>query len=99
MTGITPIDTQPTGRVGRVSDSPRRGTTEAGPEQARRSGEDRVEVSDMARYLARLRETPGIREDLVDRVRGEIESGAYESPEKIEKAIDELVEDLNPLDL
>jgi len=99
MTGITPIETQPTGRVGRVSDSPRRGTTEAGPEQARRGVEDRVEVSDMARYLAKLRETPGIRQDLVDRVRDEIESGAYESPEKIEQAIDELAGDLTQFDL
>lgn len=95
MTGISPIDTQPGARVGRVSDSPRRGTTEAGPEQARRGVEDRVEVSDVARYLAKLREVPAVRQELVDRVRSEIEAGAYESPEKIEKAIDELVEDLS----
>ncbi len=94
MTGISPIDTHATGRVGRVSDEPRRGTVETGPERARRSGEDRVEVSDMARYLSKLRETPGVRQELVDRVRAEIENGAYESPEKIEKVIDELVEDL-----
>ena len=94
MTGISPIESQAAGRVGRVSDGPRRGTVEAGPEQARRGVEDRVEVSDMARYLAKLRDVPGVRQELVDRVRSEIESGTYESPDKIEQAIDELVEDL-----
>lgn len=95
MTGISSIDTQPGGRVGRVSDTPRRGASEAGPEQARRGVEDRVEVSDVARYLAKLREVPGVRQELVDRVRGEIDAGTYESPDKIEKAIDELIEDLS----
>ena len=96
MTGVSPIDTQPASRVGRADGISRRagdeGVAPAGP--ARRGGVDRVEVSDTARYLAKLRDLPAVRQDLVDRVRGEIEAGVYESPEKIEQAIDELVEDL-----
>ncbi|MFI4897329.1 MAG: flagellar biosynthesis anti-sigma factor FlgM [Phycisphaerales bacterium JB059] len=95
MTGVSPIDTQPASRVGRASGISRRAGDEGSPAgPARRGGVDRVEVSDAARYLAKLRDLPAVRQDLVDRVRGEIEAGVYESPEKIEKAIDELVEDL-----
>ncbi|MAE64328.1 MAG: hypothetical protein CMJ18_08650 [Phycisphaeraceae bacterium] len=55
---------------------------------------DRVEFSDKARYLARLAELPDVREDLVQRVRQEIEAGRYDTPEKIEALLDELAVDL-----
>lgn len=53
-----------------------------------RRGEDRVEVSVVATYMNILKQLPDIREDLVDRVKGEIERGTYETPERIEGAID-----------
>lgn len=90
MTGISPIEAGVVGRVGRVSDGARRAATEAGAESPRRAG-DRVEVSPMARYLAKLNDIPSVREDLVARVRAEIESGTYDTPEKLEAAIDALV--------
>ena len=49
---------------------------------------------DVARYLNLLASMPDVRQELVDRVRAEIETGNYETPEKIEAAIDELAEDL-----
>lgn len=56
---------------------------------------DRVEFSDMARYLNMLNELPEVRADLVQRVRDEIESGTYDTPERFEAAIEQLARDLD----
>ncbi|MFA9476855.1 flagellar biosynthesis anti-sigma factor FlgM [Phycisphaerales bacterium AB-hyl4] len=60
--------------------------------QARRN--DQVEFSDTARLLSKLNEMPEIRQELVDRVKQEIADGSYETPEKIEVAVDAMLEDL-----
>jgi hypothetical protein len=56
--------------------------------------EDRVEVSEHARYLNRLRELPAARFDHVSRIRLEIEHGTYDTERKIEIALQRLVDDL-----
>jgi negative regulator of flagellin synthesis FlgM len=63
-------------------------------EAPRRSVSDAVELSDRALLLARLKQLPAVREELVDRVRAEIDAGAYETPEKIEAVLDRLAIDL-----
>lgn len=63
-------------------------------EAPRRSIGDAVELSDRARYLARLKQLPDVRADLVERVRSEIAAGTYETPEKIEAALERLALDL-----
>lgn len=55
--------------------------------------DDAVEVSPLATYLSKLKQNP-IREDLVSRVKAEIEAGTYDTPDKLDKALDELVQDL-----
>lgn len=60
-------------------------------------GEDRVELSDKARYMQRLREVPPVRQELVDRVRAEIAQGTYETPEKFAQALDALLDDVAEL--
>lgn len=55
--------------------------------------EDNVEVSEMAMLLSKLRETPGIRADLVARIRGEIARGDYDTPERLSAALDEMIDD------
>lgn len=67
------------------------GTPEGAP-RVQREG-DRVEVSDMARLMQRLRDTPEIREDLVARIRAEIDAGTYETAEKLSSAIDAMIAD------
>lgn len=48
-----------------------------------------------ARALEGIKPADGsIRTDLVDRLRSEISSGAYESPDKIDAAIDRLIDQL-----
>ncbi len=55
---------------------------------------DRVEISEEAQLLARLAEVPDIRMDKVEELRELITTGRYESREKIEKAVDRLLEEL-----
>ena len=40
-------------------------------------------------------ETPGVRTELIQRVRAEIQAGTYETPQKLQVAIDRLLEDLH----
>lgn len=48
----------------------------------------------MARMLNRLRGDE-FRPDLVAQVRGEIEGGTYDSPDKIDAAVESALDDLN----
>ncbi|MBI1369134.1 MAG: hypothetical protein GC162_10830 [Planctomycetes bacterium] len=54
---------------------------------------DSVEVSAAAQLLARLSDLPDVRHDLVDRVRSEIQSGEYETPGKLDAAVNALIDD------
>jgi len=56
-------------------------------------GEDQVEVSPLAQYLRRLQELPSMRVDVIERVRADIDKGVYETPEKVDAAIDRLIEE------
>lgn len=48
----------------------------------------------MARYLAKLAELPEVRMDLIEAVRAQIAAGTYETPDKIEAILEELLADL-----
>ncbi len=60
-------------------------------------GQDSVDVSDTARVAASkyTNEDNAIRQDLVDRVRAEIENGTYETPVKIAGTVDGLLDALS----
>jgi flagellar biosynthesis anti-sigma factor FlgM len=55
---------------------------------------DHAEISEHARFLAALRETPPVRKDKVDALRAMIASGKYETPERIAGAVNNLLEEL-----
>ena len=55
---------------------------------------DTVEISEMARFLEKLARLPEIRQDKVDAVKRQIADGTYMTPNKLENAIDNLLEDL-----
>ncbi len=57
-------------------------------------GGDEVELSSRARLLSKLKDLPDVRQDLVDQVRSEIEAGTYETPEKVDAAVEALLQDL-----
>ncbi len=94
MSELAPIPLSSSGVIAseRAQLAPGRGVShDAAP--ARR-GEDHVEVSPMATYLAKLRQLP-IRQDLVDSIRRQIENGTYDTPEKFDAALSELERDLD----
>lgn len=55
-------------------------------------GADRVELSDHARLMNRLRELPDIRSDRVKEIRRQIVAGTYETDDKLNIAISRLIE-------
>ncbi|MDX2130838.1 MAG: flagellar biosynthesis anti-sigma factor FlgM [Planctomycetota bacterium] len=86
-----PLSTQGPGRATGLSSDRPRSTQQEGP--AIRRGADRVEFSAVATYLSKLRDLP-VRQDLVDRVKAEIAAGTYDTPDKFEAALTELLGDV-----
>jgi negative regulator of flagellin synthesis FlgM len=58
-------------------------------------GRDRVELSDHARHLDAVRALPDVRMAKIEAIKQAIASGTYESPEKLQSAIDGLLRDVN----
>jgi flagellar biosynthesis anti-sigma factor FlgM len=55
-------------------------------------GEDAVEFTEMSRLLSKLSSTPEIRHDRVEAIRQEIERGEYLTDEKLNAAVNRLVD-------
>lgn len=55
---------------------------------------DQVEVSQVATYLNKLRQLPPVRQDLVEAARAQIANETYDTPEKFDAALDELLKDI-----
>ena len=55
---------------------------------------DQVDISNEARMLAGLNENTEIRADRVAEIRQQIETGQYETTEKLETAVDRLLDEL-----
>jgi len=81
---------------------PQHTTLESAPKSRRNSGEsstlsrggDRVELSNQALYLSKLKQLPEIREGLVNSVKAQIEAGNYDTPERFDTAVNALIDDL-----
>ena len=56
---------------------------------------DRVELSDQARLLSKLKQLPEVREGLVNSVKSQIEAGNYDTPERFDTAINALLDDFS----
>lgn len=57
-------------------------------------GEDRVELSDMARLLNKMRDMPEIRQDRIADVRDAIVRGEYDSPARLNAALDKMLNEI-----
>ncbi len=84
-----------TGRVGPASQRRAAGAEETARVPGRDRGADEVQFSSHIQHLIELKNGGPVRMDLVNRIRAEIEQGSYETPEKIEAAIDELMGELD----
>lgn len=57
-------------------------------------GDDRVELSEQARLLNKLKQLPEIREGLINSVKAQIDAGNYDTDERFDTAINALLDDL-----
>ena len=57
-------------------------------------GVDRVEISPIARMMSEVAALPDIRAEKVAQVRAEIQAGTYITPEKLDIAIERLLQDI-----
>jgi negative regulator of flagellin synthesis FlgM len=55
---------------------------------------DQLDISREAQELSQARESTGIRQDLVSRVRREIAAGTYDTEEKFDLALDRLLDEI-----
>ncbi|MFK7883517.1 MAG: flagellar biosynthesis anti-sigma factor FlgM [Phycisphaerales bacterium] len=94
MSELSPLASGQVARTGRVTPASGR-RSESAEDTARVPGRDRgsdeVQFSSQIQHLVELKNGGPVRMDLVDRIRNEIEQGSYETPEKVEAAIDELM--------
>jgi negative regulator of flagellin synthesis FlgM len=72
---------------------PFRGQSAGGTAKTQASG-DSVTISSAAEAALNATETGGVRQDLVNRVRSEIAAGTYETPAKLDAALDRLLDEL-----
>ncbi len=94
------ISVQGAGAVGRlagVSEPRARDTQVTGAPSPVVRGQDQVELSTEAQVLApwldKLRQIPAVRQDLVDQVKAQIASGTYDTPEKLNEALDGMIDE------
>ena len=55
---------------------------------------DRVDISPAAEAAVRAAESGEIRHELVNQIRDQIESGTYETPDKLDVALDRLLDEI-----
>lgn len=59
--------------------------------------DDQVEVSSMARYLAELKTTTGIRDNVVSGVREALADGSYDVDARVDAILDRVLADIDDL--
>ena len=67
---------------------------QAAQEAPRASSADRVDISPAAEAAIQASESGGIRHDLVNQIRAQISAGTYETPAKLDAAIERLLDEI-----
>jgi len=70
----------------------RRGGAVEKPDTSLSSCEDTVEFSQISTLLSKLSSTPDVRQDRVDEIRGQIERGEYLTDDKLNTAMNRLLD-------
>ncbi|MCL2700836.1 MAG: flagellar biosynthesis anti-sigma factor FlgM [Phycisphaerae bacterium] len=55
---------------------------------------DTIEISSVARLTAAVHTLPDVRAELVERVKADIAAGTYETPDRIDVALERLMDDM-----
>jgi negative regulator of flagellin synthesis FlgM len=66
----------------------------AKPEAKTQAAGDQVTISPAAEAAIQAAETGAVRQDLVNRIRAEIAAGTYETPDKLDVALDRMLDEL-----
>ena len=75
--------------------APHRLTPAQGPSDTyRAAGVDQLDISPEADFVAQARELPDIREDRVAAIRAQIQSGTYETADKLDMALSRLLDEI-----
>jgi negative regulator of flagellin synthesis FlgM len=74
--------------------APHRGTVASPQKGASTYGTDQVDISPEAEFLSLAHSLPDIRQDRVAEIRAQIASGTYETDEKLNVALDRLLDEL-----
>jgi negative regulator of flagellin synthesis FlgM len=72
--------------------SPHRAKPAASPEET--VIKDELNISDAARFIEQARGAPEVRQERVDSIRVQIANGTYETPEKLDIAVDRLLDEI-----
>ena len=56
--------------------------------------QDELDISDAGRLMEQAKGVPEIRQDLVERIRGQIADGTYETRDKLDIALDRLLDEI-----
>ena len=56
--------------------------------------QDELDISDAAQLVEQAKGVPEIRHDVVDRIRGQIAEGTYETEDKLDIALDRLLDEI-----
>jgi negative regulator of flagellin synthesis FlgM len=69
-------------------------TIESGQTVQAQAPRDQVEISPLAQMLDGINQLPEIRHERVEAIRSQIASGVYETPEKLELALDRMMDEM-----
>ncbi len=59
----------------------------------RPGGGRQVDEEELARLVSKAKALPAVRRELVERIRQQIQAGTYETPEKLDTAIERMLEE------
>ena len=62
--------------------------------QSELTGVDQLDISHEAELISQIQDIPDIRQDRVDSIRAAIESGTYETADKLDMAVDRLLDEM-----
>lgn len=74
--------------------SPHRAQTARGAEFRSASQTDQLDISSEAQFISRVHDLPEMRADRVASLRAQIQSGTYESEEKLHTAMERLLDEI-----
>lgn len=67
-------------------------SVEASPAADALAPQDEVQISSSARMMDELSRTSGVRQERIEQIRQEIADGSYDTPEKLDAALDKFLD-------